>query len=754
VQIAPYANFVLKVLATVTPVATSAINMFFGPKTTETWKIADQLDLARAIINELPTKAKPIDRSIEPGKMLSELERSGILGFHNFLKELDPLQEHSGLHRVTTYTGDYRWLCKYHYDAWQPKIPDVIELSSSQYVKKTIRHDAVLIYTEADLDITNNLYQLLDRRQLSISQKSINDLMKLENNEILAFIKSTRSFAFVISEEMLAHLTTIKESQVIFQLNTSGIPVVAIHRSLEKTERSAKELLEIAENIDLSFGYRSKQIDKWEELITRINPIRTKGMTWIDWLFGDGFEGDIASFTPKERELLLIPTRIRLRNIRSFIDTGIVYLNNVKEAKRHSLLLGDNSSGKSTILQCIALTFVGSDKANAFGSVGASPASYLRTGTKIGYIEVEFQIGNNLNPSPLIEDKFEVGLKIEEGQNRFESMRTNLTFSIWNANDRLNTLRARNDDQFGFMCGYGPWRTLASDPKSVWSEALIPVIDRVSSLFDSNYILGHPDVVAKMLVGDFSNFRNAPKENKDKVFLHKIDDLICKLLPNTYRCEADDEFALEMNNVQISIQTMSDGYKSIMAIVGHLLYHSLSRNQWQGDPSDISGTIIIDEIDLHLHPAWQRFVFSSIQEAFPKLHIIASSHSPLVASSANSESIIVLDQEDGQINIITDSVSVKGWRSDQILASELFGYVIDSDPAIEAVLRQASILAGKGDQRTDDEENKYERIKSELEEIFIQDGQTLIEREIESEYYERVVQKIKTLEEKYFGEEK
>ncbi|MFZ5902154.1 MAG: COR domain-containing protein [Chloroflexota bacterium] len=125
-QVAPYANFALKVLATVAPIAEPAINTFFGPKTTETWGIADQLSLAGAIIGKLPAKIETPDRGMQPGQMLSGPERSGILALHRFLNEVDPTQAKLGLHRVATYTGDYRWLCDHHYEAWQPNIPDVI----------------------------------------------------------------------------------------------------------------------------------------------------------------------------------------------------------------------------------------------------------------------------------------------------------------------------------------------------------------------------------------------------------------------------------------------------------------------------------------------------------------------------------------------------------------------------------------------------------------------------------------------------
>jgi len=125
-QVAPYANTVLKILATVAPIAAPAIDLFFGRDKTKTLDIDRHLDFANAVLGQMPDELKVSDRGMTPGKMLSEPERSGILALHRFLNEVDPTQAKLGLHRVSTYTGDYRWLCKHHYDAWQPNIPDKI----------------------------------------------------------------------------------------------------------------------------------------------------------------------------------------------------------------------------------------------------------------------------------------------------------------------------------------------------------------------------------------------------------------------------------------------------------------------------------------------------------------------------------------------------------------------------------------------------------------------------------------------------
>jgi len=84
------------------------------------------LNLAKAIIDELPAEIKTPERALDTGHLLSKPERAGILTLHYFLNEVDPTQANLGLYRVATYTGDYRWLCKHHYEAWQPNIPDVI----------------------------------------------------------------------------------------------------------------------------------------------------------------------------------------------------------------------------------------------------------------------------------------------------------------------------------------------------------------------------------------------------------------------------------------------------------------------------------------------------------------------------------------------------------------------------------------------------------------------------------------------------
>ncbi len=138
--VAPYAQFVIGLLKTVLPVAGPAADALLGKDTVRSWEYAAHLDAAKAFVDKLPAEIKGLERpgvhSDIPGEgeraglsrgILSEDERAGLLAMHALLRELDPNQQHLGLTRVPTYTGDYRWLCHHHYRAWESKIPDKIE---------------------------------------------------------------------------------------------------------------------------------------------------------------------------------------------------------------------------------------------------------------------------------------------------------------------------------------------------------------------------------------------------------------------------------------------------------------------------------------------------------------------------------------------------------------------------------------------------------------------------------------------------
>jgi len=125
-RVAPYLNFSFRVLKTAAFIATPGLNSFFGEEFIKNQGIGEQLELADRTLQTLPIDIPIADGPSTRSGAVSAVERSGLLTLHRFLKENDPTHARLGLYRVPTYTGDYRWLCRRHYEAAQSKIPDKI----------------------------------------------------------------------------------------------------------------------------------------------------------------------------------------------------------------------------------------------------------------------------------------------------------------------------------------------------------------------------------------------------------------------------------------------------------------------------------------------------------------------------------------------------------------------------------------------------------------------------------------------------
>jgi internalin A len=129
-RVAPYANFIASVLKTLLPMTAPAINLFLGDKGVESLGIKEELELMKEGTGKLLPEMK-ISDSLRLQQRISEDERSGLLALHAILRDKDPHHENLGLLRVATYTGDYQWLCRKHYEESQSKIPDQIPTSGN-----------------------------------------------------------------------------------------------------------------------------------------------------------------------------------------------------------------------------------------------------------------------------------------------------------------------------------------------------------------------------------------------------------------------------------------------------------------------------------------------------------------------------------------------------------------------------------------------------------------------------------------------
>lgn len=97
---------------------------------------------------------------------------------------------------------------------------------------------------------------------------------------------------------------------------------------------------------------------------------------------------------------------------------------------------------------------------------------------------------------------------------------------------------------------------------------------------------------------------------------------------------------------RFALDEMSDGYKNTLSMIGDIAYRMAVLNPQLGEEilKKTPGIVLIDEIDLHLHPEWQQTILRDLQNVFPKVQFIVTSHAPAVINSVPRENIRILDK--------------------------------------------------------------------------------------------------------------
>ncbi len=94
----------------------------------------------------------------------------------------------------------------------------------------------------------------------------------------------------------------------------------------------------------------------------------------------------------------------------------------------------------------------------------------------------------------------------------------------------------------------------------------------------------------------------------------------------------------------LKVDAFSDGIRSVLAMVGDIAYRCIKLNPHLGAKAalETQGVVLIDEVDMHLHPSWQQTVLGQLRQAFPRVQFIVTTHSPQVLSTVKRENIRVI----------------------------------------------------------------------------------------------------------------
>ncbi len=184
--------------------------------------------------------------------------------------------------------------------------------------------------------------------------------------------------------------------------------------------------------------------------------------------------------------------------------------------------------------------------------------------------------------------------------------------------------------------------------------------------------------------------KQAGKEEKAVQLMQSIGNIentITKIIERSFKfvtSENDSNVRVELDGAVIDLGLLPDGLKSIVSWVADLLMR-LDRIPWENDTPVLqrSFLLLLDEIDIHLHPEWQRKVLPIVQEMFPNAQIIASTHSPFVVASVSDAQIIPLALDKGKATLLEVQGSQLGVSYSSILNS-IFGISSEFDLETEA----------------------------------------------------------------------
>jgi hypothetical protein len=401
--------------------------------------------------------------------------------------------------------------------------------------------------------------------------------------------------------------------------------------------------------------------------------------------------------------------KLRLDNVKCFAQGTEVDFTIGKGAgelpHRWAVVCGDNGLGKSTLLRSIAIALTGQP---ALNFLLPSAEGWVRGAQKTASIGVEFTRNDSKGTGDVISGQrkkpIEVSWRIAGRRSTtIGEQRVQAGSVILDQRDDWELFEkyiATDKERHGWLlCGYGPLRRLtgaSSDIAEKVSEhgraaRLITLFDEKAALTSAERWLIQLDHEAKK--NDDDSRLAAVRAMLNEGLLHGGVTL--------GGIEPDGVFFRTPFSDRVAMSDLSDGYRTSLALAIDLLRHitycfdieKVMRVDDSGAGRTITaeGVVLIDEIDSHLHPRWQRTIGDWLHRTFPNLQFIVATHSPLIAERVSLDDGMVVRLErrtQGKGEVVRAEclrTTERSLTADQNLTSPNFGLSSTRDVIVEAV---------------------------------------------------------------------
>lgn len=308
--------------------------------------------------------------------------------------------------------------------------------------------------------------------------------------------------------------------------------------------------------------------------------------------------------------------------------------------ERFTVLIGNNGKGKTTVLDAVAMMlntyFQGSRMPTGGGNIGKADARVLFT-EKAGQVFREQKTDVSLQATALV-DGNEVSWQRDIGD-RGGKAKTLVRLGT-QARERV---KQGESPDLPLLLYYGAGR--------LWNIHDDIETEKPSSQLDAYRYCLDPKSDQKAFEKWFKKLAYTELQKRTRITATDVvRQAVMTCIPGAldfYHDTDYDELTIKLEKEGlVPFNSLSDGYRNMVGMVADIAHRAARLNPHHGADAatKTTGIVLIDEIDLHLHPKWQRRVVMDLKEAFPCLQFIASTHSPFILQSLEPGEVIDLDQ--------------------------------------------------------------------------------------------------------------
>lgn len=393
-----------------------------------------------------------------------------------------------------------------------------------------------------------------------------------------------------------------------------------------------------------------------------------------------------------------------------------------------TVFAGRNGAGKSTLLKALALSIIGPLAARSLAGVFSD---WVRVGAASGTIATsldfdsgrdEFQSGGRTTKG-----RFWTGLEWRPNPHGTDAL------DRWLTKLPPNQAKAPDRGPWGesprgwFVAGYGPYRHLGPTTADIVRLNANPVLARLVNLFHEAATLSDAIEWLQQVHARALEDRPGAQQLRDDVLAFMADGL----LPDDSTVERVDSDGLWVcrDGVSLPLEQVSDGYRTVAALVVDMLrcLHAtygglaLERDEHGQPVCPLPGVVLIDEVDAHMHVAWQQRIGFWLTRHFPNIQFLVTTHSPFICQAASPRGIIRLPapgEHDTNIAHIDDRLfaSIVNGGADEAVMTELFGLEHAHSREAEQLRQQLAeleeqVLLGTAGE---DELQRYEELRRQV----------------------------------------